>query len=84
MAELRAGHAGHAGLVVLVNKYDGIDLPGKACEMLIIDGIARPMSAADRREAAALLDIPARRGPGCAVGGAEGTSAPRESWWTSP
>ena len=24
---------GHVGLTVLVNKYDGIDLPGKACEL---------------------------------------------------
>lgn len=23
--------AGHVGLVVLINRYDGIDLPGKAC-----------------------------------------------------
>ncbi|MFB9685981.1 DEAD/DEAH box helicase [Amycolatopsis plumensis] len=58
VAELRAGHV---GLVVLVNKYDGIDLPGTACEMLVIDGIPRPMSAADRREAAALVDSPTRR-----------------------
>ncbi|MEV7037605.1 hypothetical protein [Amycolatopsis sp. NPDC051061] len=58
VAELRAGHV---GLVVLVNKYDGIDLPGTACEMLVIDGIPRPMSAADRREAAALIDSPTRR-----------------------
>ncbi|MBN6040040.1 DEAD/DEAH box helicase [Amycolatopsis sp. 195334CR] len=58
VAELRARHV---GLVVLVNKYDGIDLPGTACEMLVIDGIPRPMSAADRREAAALIDSPTRR-----------------------
>lgn len=59
VAELRAGHV---GLVVLVNKYDGVDLPGPACELLVIDGIPRPMAAADRREAAALLDSPTRRG----------------------
>jgi hypothetical protein len=53
--------AGHVGLVVLVNKYDGIDLPGTACELLVIDGIPRPMDAAERREASALLDSPARR-----------------------
>jgi hypothetical protein len=58
VAELRAGHV---GLVVLVNKYDGIDLPGTACELLVIDGIPRPMAAADRREAAALIDSPTRR-----------------------
>jgi hypothetical protein len=31
--------SGHVGLVVLVNKYDGIDLPGDACRILVIDGI---------------------------------------------
>jgi hypothetical protein len=30
---------GHVGLTVLVNRYDGIDLPGDACRLLIIDGI---------------------------------------------
>ncbi|TDX49145.1 DEAD/DEAH box helicase family protein [Orenia marismortui] len=30
---------GHVGLVILVNKYDGIDLPKKACEVLVIDGL---------------------------------------------
>ncbi len=29
---------GHVGLTVLVNKYDGIDLPGNACRVLVIDG----------------------------------------------
>lgn len=45
---------GHVGLVVLVNKYDGVDLPGDACRMLIIDGIPTPLDASERREAAAL------------------------------
>jgi len=27
---------GHVGLTVLINKYDGIDLPGEACELLVI------------------------------------------------
>ena len=31
--------AGHVGITVFVNKYDGVDLPAKACEMLIIDGL---------------------------------------------
>lgn len=53
--------AGHVGLVVLVNKYDGIDLPGTACELLVLDGIPRPLDAAERREAAALLDSPTQR-----------------------
>lgn len=51
---------GHVGLVVLVNKYDGIDLPGKACELLILDGVPRPLDAVERREAVALADSPAR------------------------
>lgn len=29
---------GHIGLVVLINRYDGIDLPGDACRLLLIDG----------------------------------------------
>lgn len=43
--------AGHVGLVVLVNKYDGIDLPGDACRLLIIDGLPRALDASERREA---------------------------------
>lgn len=30
---------GHVGLVVVVNKYDGIDLPYDACRILVIDGL---------------------------------------------
>lgn len=44
----------HVGLVVLVNKYDGVDLPGEACRLLIIDGMPTPLDAADQREVAAL------------------------------
>lgn len=29
---------GHIGLTVLINRYDGIDLPGTACRLLVIDG----------------------------------------------
>lgn len=29
----------HKGLVVLVNRYDGIDLPNNACRVLVIDGL---------------------------------------------
>ena len=57
VAELKAGHV---GLVVLVNKYDGIDLPGKACQVLILDGVPRPLDAVERREAVALADNPSR------------------------
>lgn len=31
--------AGHVGVTVFVNKYDGVDLPASACEMLVIDGL---------------------------------------------
>ncbi|MEU4494209.1 DEAD/DEAH box helicase [Streptomyces sp. NPDC023998] len=52
---------GHVGLVVLVNKYDGVDLPHDACRLLVLDGIPRPMDAADRRSAMVLADSPSRR-----------------------
>lgn len=29
----------HVGLVVIVNRYDGIDLPGDACPILVLDGL---------------------------------------------
>lgn len=31
--------AGHVGLVVLINRYDGIDLPDDACRLLVVDGM---------------------------------------------
>lgn len=31
--------SGHVGLVILVNRYDGIDLPDDACRLLVIDGL---------------------------------------------
>lgn len=37
--------SGHVGLTVLINKYDGIDLPGEACELLVIDGLPEVWSA---------------------------------------
>lgn len=46
--ELRGGHV---GLVVLVNKYDGIDLPGDACEILVLDGLPEARGETDRLEA---------------------------------
>jgi len=45
---------GHVGLVVLVNKYDGIDLPGNACRILALDGLPEAYGALDRLEALAL------------------------------
>lgn len=51
---LRAGvdamRAGVVGVTVLVNKYDGVDLPGDACRALVIDGlpeIERPLDRWD-------------------------------------
>ncbi len=43
VANMEAGisqlKSGHVGLVVLVNKYDGVDLPEDACRILVIDGL---------------------------------------------
>ena len=46
--------SGHVGLVVLVNKYDGIDLPDKACEVLVLDGLPETYGLLDQRDAAVL------------------------------
>jgi len=63
VGDLEAGvaalKAGHLGLVVMVNKYDGIDLPGEACRLLVIDGLPRVFDAAERRERAAGSPTPA-------------------------
>lgn len=48
--------AGHVGLVVIVNRYDGIDLPDEACRVLVIDGLPQAYSGTERREALALRD----------------------------
>ena len=37
----------HVGLTVLVNKYDGIDLPDGACRILVIDGLPAMRSEYD-------------------------------------
>jgi DEAD/DEAH box helicase/Helicase C-terminal domain len=42
--------AGHVGLTVLINKYDGIDLPGEACELLAIDGLPEVYGLSERLE----------------------------------
>lgn len=42
--ELRKGHV---GLTVLVNRYDGIDLPGDACRVLAISDLPEVTSYAD-------------------------------------
>lgn len=38
--ELKSGD--FKGITILVNKYDGIDLPGDCCRILVIDGIPKP------------------------------------------
>ncbi|MFD6057850.1 DEAD/DEAH box helicase [Rhodococcus wratislaviensis] len=44
----------HVGVVVLINKYDGVDLPDSACRLLVIDGIPTPLAPSEQRESAAL------------------------------
>jgi hypothetical protein len=41
---------------VIVNQYDGIDLPDDACRVLVIDGLPQAASGAERRESTALRD----------------------------
>lgn len=36
------------GLTVLINKYDGVDLPGDACRLLVIDGLPNARSLIDK------------------------------------
>lgn len=42
------------GLVVLVNRYDGVDLPGDACHVLVVDGLPEAMSGTERVDQAQL------------------------------
>ncbi|MFN4330053.1 MAG: helicase C-terminal domain-containing protein [Limnobacter sp.] len=46
---------GLVGLTVLINKYDGIDLPGDACKLLVIDGLPEVYGLTERLEMS-LLD----------------------------
>ncbi|MBM7504223.1 DEAD/DEAH box helicase [Agromyces aurantiacus] len=41
----------HVGLVVLVNRYDGIDLPDDACRVLVLDGLPEAFSPEERLDA---------------------------------
>ncbi|WP_338571941.1 helicase C-terminal domain-containing protein [Arachnia propionica] len=36
------------GLVVLINRYDGVDLPGDVCHVLVVDGLPEAMSGTER------------------------------------
>lgn len=40
----------HVGLVVMVNKYDGIDLPNDACRILVLDGLPQARRLYERVE----------------------------------
>ncbi len=44
----------HMGLTVLVNRYDGVDLPENACRLLIVDGIPEVHGLVERLEASVL------------------------------
>jgi hypothetical protein len=45
---------GHVGLVVFINRYDGIDLPGEACRVLVLDGLPEVATGDERVEAQVL------------------------------
>lgn len=47
-------NSGHVGLVVLIARYDGVDLPGEACRVLILDGLPERYSPLEQIEATAL------------------------------
>ena len=46
----------HVGLVILSNKYDGIDLPYDACRLLVLDGLPEVRRYIDRYEQSVLND----------------------------
>ncbi len=48
--------AGKVGLVVLSNKYDGIDLPHEACRLLVLDSLPEVRRLIDRYEQSILND----------------------------
>ncbi|MEZ9146237.1 DEAD/DEAH box helicase family protein [Vibrio sp. 10N.286.52.C3] len=45
----------HVGLVVLNNRYDGIDLPQTACRLLVIDGLPDARNLIDRVKQSSLM-----------------------------
>lgn len=47
---------GHIGLVVLIARYDGVDLPGDACRILVLDGLPEVNSPCERVELEATHD----------------------------
>lgn len=53
VAKLRSEHV---GLTVLINRYDGIDLPNEACRVLAIIGLPEAASLLERLDASVLGD----------------------------
>ncbi|QLL92821.1 MULTISPECIES: DEAD/DEAH box helicase family protein [Pectobacterium] len=45
----------HVGLVILINRYDGIDLPNTACRLLVIDGLPDIRRLVDKTTQSVLL-----------------------------
>ncbi len=45
----------HVGLTVLINRYDGIDLPGDACRLLVIDGFPDVRKLIDKAKQSVLM-----------------------------
>ncbi|HML50522.1 MAG TPA: helicase C-terminal domain-containing protein [Propionicimonas sp.] len=44
-----------SGIVVLINRYDGVDLPGDTCHLLVLDGLPEAISPVERLDQAQLL-----------------------------
>lgn len=42
------------GLVILLNRYDGVDLPGDACHVLVVDGLPEALAGTERVDQAQL------------------------------
>lgn len=47
--------SGHVGLTILLNRYDGVDLPGDACRMLVIDGLPDVRKKIDKIDQVVLM-----------------------------
>ena len=45
----------HVGLTILINRYDGIDLPGDACRLLVIDGFPDVRKLIDKAKQSVLM-----------------------------
>ncbi len=53
--------SGHVGLMVIINRYEGIDLPDGACRLLVIDGLPDVHRLRDKIEQAVLSGSKAYR-----------------------